>query len=41
MNLPNQEMVDPSESENEVYEVHQEGNSRIGLESTLPKKIED
>ena len=38
MDLPNQEMVDPSRNENEVYKAHSEGNGMIGLESALPKK---
>ena len=37
MNLPNQEMIDPYRSENEGYKVHSEDNSRIELESALPK----
>ena len=30
-------MVDPSRNENEGYKAHSEGNSKIGLESALPK----
>ena len=34
-----QEMVDKSESENEGYKAHSEGNGKIGLESTLPQNL--
>ena len=37
MDLPNQEMVDPSRNENEGYEVQSKGNGRIGLQSALSK----
>ena len=37
MDLTDQEMADPFENKNEGYKAHSENNSKIGLESTLPK----
>ena len=35
IDLPNQEMIDSSESENEGYEAHSKGKGKIELESAL------
>ena len=37
MDLPDQEMVDPTRNENEGYIAHSEMDGKIGLESALPK----
>ena len=37
MDLPDQEMIDPSRKKNEGYKAHSKENSKIGLKSALPK----